>query len=61
MIEKVEVENLLNSWREKQAEFASNAKALKTTRYYGRMAEAERDVAEQIVRDLERLLLKAKG
>jgi hypothetical protein len=60
MIERAEVENLLNEWRQKKAEFASNTKALKTTGYYGRMAEAERDVAEQIIKDLETLLLNAK-
>jgi uncharacterized protein (UPF0332 family) len=60
MIDKTEVEHLLNQWREKQAEFASRAKTLKTTGYYGRMAEAERDVAELIIKDLEALLLKAK-
>jgi hypothetical protein len=61
MIERVDVEDLLNSWRDKQAEFASKAKALKATGYYGRMAEAESDVAELIIKDLETLLLKAKG
>ncbi len=60
MIDKMEVEHLLNQWREKMDEFASRAKTLKTTGYYGRMAEAERDVAEQIVKDLEALLLKVK-
>jgi uncharacterized protein YecE (DUF72 family) len=61
MIDKTEVESLLNWWRQKRDAFAYSAKALKTTGYYGRMAEAERDVAELIVKDLETLLLKAKG
>jgi|GEM_PF-5811202 hypothetical protein len=62
MIEKTEVESLLNSWRQKKSEYESNAKYFtkQQTGYYGKMAEAERDVAEQIVKDLESLLLKSK-
>ena len=59
MIDKNEIERLLNKWLEKRDESASRAKTFKTKGYYGRMAEAERDVAEQIVKDLEALLLKA--
>jgi hypothetical protein len=59
MIDINEIERLLNKWREKKDAFANNAEAFKTTGYYGRMAESERDVAEQIVKDLETLLLKA--
>jgi hypothetical protein len=61
MIDKAKVENLLNDWRRRRDTFADSAKALKTTGYYGRMAEAERDVAERIVKDLETLLLNPKS
>jgi hypothetical protein len=60
MIERIEVENLANSWREKRDQFEINAKSFKTTGYYGRMAEAERNVSEAIIKDLEALLLKNK-
>jgi hypothetical protein len=60
MIEESEVQTLLNEWREKVAEFTSWSKTLKKTGYYGRMAEAESDVAKRIVKDLEALLLKSK-
>jgi len=51
---------LLNQWREKKDECACRAISLKATDHYGRMAEAERDITEMIVKDLEALLLKAK-
>ena len=60
MIERIEIENLLNLWREKRDQFVTNAECFKTTGYYGRMAEAERDVSEAIIKNLEALLLKDK-
>ena len=61
MIDAKEVECLLKQWQEKKEMFTGNAEVLKTKAYYGRMAEAERDVAELIVKDLEELLLNAKS
>ena len=60
MIEEAEIHTLLNEWRMKVTEFTSRAKTLKSTGYYGRMAEAESDVAKRIIKDLEALLLKSK-
>ena len=62
MIDNIHVEELLNKWRERRDGFASKAKYFtdKQTGYYGKMAEAERGVAEHIISDLKTLLLKAK-
>ena len=54
-----EVADLLESWRQKHKSYSENANAFKSTGYYGRMAEAERDVAKLIIKDLESLLSKA--
>jgi hypothetical protein len=59
-IDGKDVDALINQWREKKDECASRAISLKATAYYGRMAEAERDIAVMIVKDLEALHLKAK-